>query len=76
MSTTSSSTEGWLLDTAQQGLSSLRYESTVSVRADQLGPEDVLVEIRAASLNYRDLAITRVHMPIPRVHFQYLYSSS
>lgn len=51
----------WVLDSAQQGLSSLRYEAISSpIDADALGPEDVLVDIRAASLNYRDLAIAKV----------------
>ncbi|KAI0127897.1 hypothetical protein BJ170DRAFT_393618 [Xylariales sp. AK1849] len=50
----------WVLDLAQEGLSSLHYDTAVSPpTAADLGPEDVLVEMRAASLNYRDLVITR-----------------
>lgn len=50
----------WVLDEAQQGVSSLRFESNPASPSRNLGPEDVLVEIRAASLNYRDLAIAKV----------------
>lgn len=55
-----------MLDSAQAGLSSLHYDaSKPSPTAAELGPEDVLVEMRAASLNYRDLAIARVYDPFP-----------
>lgn len=50
----------WVLDEAQQGLSSLHFESSPPSPASNLGPEDVLVEIHAASLNYRDVAIAKV----------------
>lgn len=50
----------WVLDEAQQGVSSLHFESSPASPSSSLGPEDVLVEIRAASLNYRDLAIAKV----------------
>lgn len=50
----------WKLDGAQEGLSSLKYEPAFSARAEHLGPEDVLVDFYAASLNYRDIAITKV----------------
>lgn len=53
-------TSRWVLDEAQHGLSSLHYESSPPSPASSLGPEDVLVEIRAASLNYRDVAIAKV----------------
>ncbi|KAI3395502.1 hypothetical protein diail_1288 [Diaporthe ilicicola] len=49
----------WVLDSAQEGISSLRYEQDATFTADQVGPEEVLVEIRAASLNYREIAICR-----------------
>lgn len=49
----------WKLDSAQEGLSSLKYEPSFSAQAEHLGPEDVLVDLYAASLNYRDIAITK-----------------
>lgn len=61
-------TGGWELDSAQEGFGSLRYEPTASSRPEDLGPDDVLVEIHAASLNYRDLVITKVpHLNSPPV---------
>ncbi|KAK8007510.1 hypothetical protein PG989_001500 [Apiospora arundinis] len=48
----------WVLDSAQEGLSSLRFDAT-AVPPVQLGPEEVLVRMHAASLNYRDLVIAR-----------------
>ncbi|KAK7705313.1 hypothetical protein SLS64_008150 [Diaporthe eres] len=59
MGSTSQQTGRWVLDSAQQGISSLRYDPGASFTADQVGPEEVLVEIHAASLNYRELAICR-----------------
>ncbi|CAN8106328.1 unnamed protein product [Discula destructiva] len=53
----------WALDEAQQGLSSLHFEPDSSTTGHDLGPEDVLVRIHAASLNYRDLAIARGGAP-------------
>lgn len=50
----------WVLDEAQQGIPSLHFESGPPSQASSLGPEDVLVEIHAASLNYRDIAIAKV----------------
>lgn len=58
------STGRWELDGAQKGLCSLRYDPDGSVQPDQLGPEDVLVELHAASLNYRDIAIIKVPSPL------------
>lgn len=52
-----------MLDAAQEGLSSLRYEPAAASTADELGPDDVLVQMHAASLNYRDVAIARVTSP-------------
>jgi len=60
MGSISQHTGRWVLDSAQEGISSLRYEPDATFTADQLGPEEVLVEIHAASLNYRELAICRV----------------
>lgn len=34
-----------------------------------LGPNDVLVDVRAASINYRDIAIARPDIPYPRVSY-------
>lgn len=42
----------------QKGLDSLVYQKGASV--PELGPEDVLVELHAASLNYRELVIIKV----------------
>lgn len=61
--TKSSSTTGrWVLDPNQAGLSSLRYEPTAEDKVENLGPEDVLVEMHAASLNYRDIVIAKVRI--------------
>lgn len=57
MSSVSLPTGRWVLGSAQEGISSLRYEPDATFTADQIGPEEVLVEIRAASLNQRELAI-------------------
>ncbi|KPM39013.1 hypothetical protein AK830_g7566 [Neonectria ditissima] len=48
----------WIL-TGQEGFeTSLKYEENVPVpSADQLGPNEVLVKLYAASLNYRELVI-------------------
>lgn len=67
MGSVSTQTGRWLLDSAQEGISSLRYEPDATFTADQLGPEEVLVEVHAASLNYRELAICRVS----NVHHQH-----
>lgn len=50
----------WVLDSAQEGISSLRFDTSATYEADQLAPEDVLVDIHAASLNYREIAICKV----------------
>lgn len=60
MGSISQKTGRWVLDSAQEGISSLRYEPDATFTAGQVGPEEVLVEIHAASLNYRELAICRV----------------
>jgi NADPH:quinone reductase-like Zn-dependent oxidoreductase len=48
----------WIL-TGQEGFeTSLEYQRDVKVpSASELGPKDVLVELHAASLNYRELVI-------------------
>lgn len=60
MGSVSHQTGRWVLDSVQEGISSLRYEPDTTFTADQVGPEEVLVEVHAASLNYRELAICRV----------------
>jgi NADPH:quinone reductase-like Zn-dependent oxidoreductase len=52
-------TSRWTLK-AQDGLGSLTYEENAVV--PDLGSEDVLVELHAASLNYRELVITKVRI--------------
>lgn len=51
----------WVLDSAQEGLSSLHFNAAAPAPV-QLGPEEVLVRMHAASLNYRDLVITKVSL--------------
>lgn len=52
----------WVLDKAQEGISSLRYEASATYEADKIAPDEVLVDIHAASLNYREIAICKVHI--------------
>ncbi|KAH8165800.1 hypothetical protein CIB48_g2462 [Xylaria polymorpha] len=52
------STGQWTL-ASQDGLDALQYDPTGTKSAEDLGPDDVLVELHAASLNYRDLAVTQ-----------------
>lgn len=54
-------TPAWLL-TGQSGPSSLEFKPEYEL--PPLGPNDVLVRIHAASLNYRELAIANVHEPL------------
>ncbi|SPO01886.1 related to alcohol dehydrogenase [Cephalotrichum gorgonifer] len=50
----------WILNDQKGFEDSLEYQENVrSLSADDLGPNDVLVEIHAASLNYRELQIAR-----------------
>ncbi|ROV93911.1 hypothetical protein VSDG_06285 [Cytospora chrysosperma] len=49
----------WVLDSAQEGTSSLRYEDSLTFEATQMAPDEVLVDIHAASLNYREIAIAK-----------------
>lgn len=44
----------------QKGLESLTYGETTFPKTEEIGDYDVLVKLYAASLNYRDLAITKV----------------
>ncbi|KAI0480553.1 NAD(P)-binding protein [Xylariaceae sp. FL0804] len=54
----------WTL-TGRDGLDSLKYDPTATVTEQDLGPEDVLVDLRAASLNYRDLVVSSTPVPMP-----------
>jgi NADPH:quinone reductase-like Zn-dependent oxidoreductase len=48
----------WILNDQQGFETSLKYETNVPIPSqDELGPNDVLVKLNAASLNYRDLVI-------------------
>lgn len=64
MSTTISTTPAWVL-TGQNGASSL--ELIANYELPPLGPNDVLVRIHAASLNYRELVIAKVHTSPPQL---------
>jgi NADPH:quinone reductase-like Zn-dependent oxidoreductase len=54
---TPKTTARWVLK-GQNGLDSLTFEQGAAI--PEIGDEDVLVELRAASLNYRELVITKV----------------
>ncbi|KAI3337019.1 NAD(P)-binding protein [Xylariaceae sp. AK1471] len=60
------STGHWTLP-SQNGLDSLQYDANGTKSEQDLGPNDVLVELRAASLNYRDLVTTHgaIGSPMP-----------
>lgn len=48
----------WILNSQEGFESSLEYQENVpEPTADELGPNEVLVEIHAASLNYREIMI-------------------
>lgn len=49
----------WTLP-SQNGLDSLQYDADATKSEQDLGPHDVLVELRAASLNYRDIVTIKV----------------
>ena len=61
---TPTKTARWVLK-GTNGLSSLAYEAEADVPS--IGPEEVLVELKAASLNYRDLVITKVRLRYKRL---------
>ncbi|KAI1122896.1 NAD(P)-binding protein [Nemania abortiva] len=52
------STGQWTL-ASQNGLDGLHYDANSTKSEQDLGPNDVLVELHAASLNYRDLMVTK-----------------
>lgn len=48
----------WILNDQEGFETSLKYETKVPIPSkDELGPNDVLVKLHAASLNFRDLVI-------------------
>jgi NADPH:quinone reductase-like Zn-dependent oxidoreductase len=58
----------WILNDQQGFETSLKYEDNVPIPSqDELGSNEVLVKLHAASLNYRDLVIATsdvgVYMP-------------
>ncbi|KAJ8123701.1 hypothetical protein ONZ43_g409 [Nemania bipapillata] len=52
------STGQWTL-ASQDGIDALHYDANSTKSEHDLGPDDVLVELYAASLNYRDLVVTQ-----------------
>ena len=50
--------QSWVIASQKEDLSGLVFKDVTSVR--ELGAHDVRVELRAASLNYRDLVIAKV----------------
>ena len=58
-------TARWILNSQVNLDSSLQYEEGVSL--PDLEEKEVLVEIHAASLNYRDLAIAQVRIAISHI---------
>ncbi|KAI0866796.1 hypothetical protein F4860DRAFT_3534 [Xylaria cubensis] len=52
------STGQWTLP-SQDGYDALQYDPNATKSKQDLGPDDVLVELHAASLNYRDIAVTQ-----------------
>lgn len=51
----------WIIDSQDDDLSGLKYVD--GVLGSEVGPDDVLVEMRAGSINYRDLVIGKVNPP-------------
>lgn len=57
---TSVSVKRWVINSQNDDLSGLKYvDATLDTN---LGPDDVLVEMRAGSINYRDLVIGKVKL--------------
>lgn len=54
------STSSWKLQSQSGDLSGLVFSTTEGPSEKQLKENEVLVELKAASLNYRDLMIARV----------------
>lgn len=69
-----SSVAQWTLE-AQNGIESLKF-SRVPINT-LLGQHEVLVELRAASLNYRDIVIAKVsYCPCPEISYIQEHSDS
>ncbi|KAF2811548.1 NAD(P)-binding protein [Mytilinidion resinicola] len=56
-------TDEWVVKSASSTNFNLHLSKSVPIQS--LGPNDVLLEIKAISLNYRDLAIARGTYPLP-----------
>ncbi|KAF2488648.1 hypothetical protein BU16DRAFT_600916 [Lophium mytilinum] len=56
-------TDEWVLESASSTTFALHQNNSVPIQP--LGPDDVLLEIKAVALNYRDLAIARGLYPFP-----------
>lgn len=54
----------WVIDSQNDDLSGLKYVD--AALETNLGPDDVLVEMRVGSINYRDLVIGKVSPSAPR----------
>lgn len=59
--------KAWTIESQNEDLSGLVLKD-VEVQ-QELGEKDVLVEMKAASLNYRDLVICKVNRPLIDVAF-------
>jgi NADPH:quinone reductase-like Zn-dependent oxidoreductase len=60
MATGHGSPQSWIIASQKEDLSGLVFQDTTGSR--QLGAHDVRVELRAASLNYRDLVVAKVSL--------------
>ena len=58
MATSYGSSQSWIIASQTEDISGLVFQDATSARG--LGPHDVRVELRAASLNYRDLVVAKV----------------
>jgi len=58
---TQSTIQQWNVVSQEDDLSGLELQTKPAIT--ELGPDEVLVELRAASLNYRDLVIAKVSIP-------------
>lgn len=53
---------GWILASQEGFEASLQYQENVKIPSpDELGANEVLVKIHAASLNYREIQIAKVN---------------
>jgi NADPH:quinone reductase-like Zn-dependent oxidoreductase len=58
MATGHGSSQSWIITSQKEDLSGLVFKDATGSR--ELGAHDVRVELRAASLNYRDLVVAKV----------------